>query len=267
MPRYIVVWHPGFESGLSRMPLIAGLRSGWSMAGTDMLTRRRVFLLESEDARIHEAASEFLRKHHGIDKMRRLPRLSVVLVGDRVWDQGDQADNLWETAEKALRSGVERPDERPQWLITRIECDAQPVGAQEVPHAQPARPGQQVGPELKKPVLVLSPAERAEIVRLLKAHVAKRDHPSNTRPPTAAPDPGALVELPQGIRVIFTREHPPGGKTYRQLSMSLWSGGERLSFTLQDFDLARSIFEEVAGKPMERFGHPISPYTVHGIWS
>lgn len=125
MTRYLAVWHPGFESGMSRTETVRSFSVAWTL---EMKARRRVYLSATADARAHEECARFLRETWKTE-MRPRPRLSLILVEDPLW-KGDEA--LWRRSVEAVKAGyaaasaLDENDQRPQFHVFALETDEAP---------------------------------------------------------------------------------------------------------------------------------------------
>jgi hypothetical protein len=123
MTRYIVVWHPAFEAGKSRMEIVNSLKDSWIRTGNpQMAERRKLELKVTLHQGVFDRVNEWLSKTWGKSMSKRA--LSIVLISDPVWEETPER---WTTAHAALSGGYSASGEKPQFCILAYEGDLQAV--------------------------------------------------------------------------------------------------------------------------------------------
>lgn len=115
--RYIVIWHPGFEKGMSRMQTIEALKMGWTMKAPEMAARREVVTRDTPNQEVVQRIDEWLSKTWGRSLGTR-KRLSVVVITDPVWEDDR---NRFEMSVQALSGGYAAGPGKPQFCCIGVE--------------------------------------------------------------------------------------------------------------------------------------------------
>ncbi len=117
--RFIVIWHPGFEKGMSRMQTIQTLKMGWTMKAPEMAARREVVTRDTPNQEVLRRVDEWLLNTWGKTLGTR-KRISVVLISDPVWEDDK---NRFEMSVQALAGGYSAGGrEKPQFCCVGVEA-------------------------------------------------------------------------------------------------------------------------------------------------
>lgn len=118
MTRYIVFWHPGYESGMSRMETINTLKQAWATRAPQLVTRRKVEMRTTAVQELFDKINAWLLTNWGKSMPKR--PLSIVTVTDPVWVDSEKT---WHDSFEAMRAGYMIEGGKPQLCVLSHEGD------------------------------------------------------------------------------------------------------------------------------------------------
>jgi hypothetical protein len=116
--RFVVMWHPGFENGMSRFETIQTLKMAWAAKAPEMAARREVVTRDTPNPEILRRVDEWLSRTWS-KALGSRKRLSVIVITDPAWE--DSKDRF-ETSARALAAGYAYGREKPQFCIIGLEA-------------------------------------------------------------------------------------------------------------------------------------------------
>jgi hypothetical protein len=117
--RYLVIWHPGFEAGMSRAQTVNALKAAWALKAPQLIERRTVALKTTAHQELFEKVNSWLSETHG-RSMPKLRSLNIVLISDPDWETTKEK---WLMSCEAMRAGYTYgwEGEKPQFCVLGFE--------------------------------------------------------------------------------------------------------------------------------------------------
>lgn len=117
MTRYIVIWNPGFESGMSRHETVNALHTSWQSRAPQLIKRRTVSLKTVISPDLFGPINAWLLKTWGRSMPKQRP-LSIVAISDPDWET---APEKWQASFEAMRAGYASVEPKPQFCVLGFE--------------------------------------------------------------------------------------------------------------------------------------------------
>ena len=115
--RFVAIWHPGFEKGMSRMETIQTLKMAWTSKVPEMGMRREVVTKDTPNPEIIRKVDEwFLKTWNKTLGTRK--RLSMVVITDPAWEE---SKDRFEMSAQALSAGYSSGQGKPQFCVVSLE--------------------------------------------------------------------------------------------------------------------------------------------------
>lgn len=116
--RFVAIWHPGFENGMSRFETMQTLKMAWAATAPEMAARREVVTRDTPNPEILRRVDEWLLRTWSKTLGSR-KRLSVVVITDPAWEE---SKDRFETSTRALAGGYAYGREKPQFCVIGLEA-------------------------------------------------------------------------------------------------------------------------------------------------